>query len=317
MCQLIEKWEEEAKKLKSLGVLDIVPIKDFRYDLIKSNLDNRLTSSCESIFPQSFAAAGISLALVDPQQIIAIPRGIRAQEEICPSEKSDKIPHSTDRFSHELLAYLSPEIGIVSTYSHPAIISLLKRLQIPCLTLPTPNTLENITDSIKQLGNAIESEVEADLLAYFFEAALHALDNRVRVLKYLEDGELNKNIAFVHYHVNLSIPTDNTLIGQLLQRAHINENFFIQKNHSHLWHVPIDYESLHQYAPDGLIIASSQQNIIRRLLTFFPKIRDTLAYKRGHVFVVNNGLNQTPTQHLILAYSDLIEALFQVYGYVD
>src|SRR5690606_7206820 len=66
-------------------------------------------STTQQIFlPQTFVSASFLLALASPQEIAALPKGMRAQTHLYPKVLTDQIPLDTGRTNSEQLYRLHP-----------------------------------------------------------------------------------------------------------------------------------------------------------------------------------------------------------------
>lgn len=238
MVQLMEEWQTDPQVLQ-------------RAESLAHDLNQPYTLK---LFPQTYAAVSILSALVPLDNMVALPAGFKKNHA-----GFEKVSLEIDRWHGERLFLLKPDFALVAAYSDPAVVARLKSQNIPLLTLETPTTFVELLAQIKQVGQAIGREAQAELTTLFMQAALNTC---AKVPK--------GKIVYVEDHGKYVTPNRNTLFGDLLNHLHINEG---------LEGRVMTREKLFSLKPDQLIIAS------------------------------NVKMQHYPTQWILLAYFDLVEAL--------
>lgn len=191
-------------------------------------------------------------------------------------------------------------MAFVSSYSHPVIIQTLKNQQIPLFSLCDITSIDDVSVSLREFGELIGKDNEAELLALFVEAAFCAIDNRFHTLIAKKD---KKNVIYLNYHSHYALPTNRSLVGQMVARLGINKAFaqHLQTAGDHHWSLPISQEDIVHANPECIIISSPHHQYL------MP------ANKECQFLAVDESVQETPSQYVALAYFDLYNALAEAY----
>lgn len=322
MAQLIIEWDVDAQILASQGFSGVQQLD--KEDLIRSQLlhrhlkwnpkplqENPLNNTLVQFLPQTYAAASFLLAIASPEEIVALPSHLREQTQLFPAAVTSKIPLDIDRIHAEQLFLNKPKIAFVAEYSSPATIETLKNQGIVLHFMKNAATFADISDELMHLGKLIHREQEAELLKIFMKAAMISIDNQLHILLSTETAP--ESMLFLNYHQNFSIPTQKTITGQLLQRlSQIDLSLQIarEKGQSSDWMITVDKERLHNIDPDCLIIASSENSTyLRKEIFRHSSLQNLSAVKNRRVIFVDEAIQHSPSQYIVLAYYDLVQAL--------
>lgn len=271
-----------------------------------------LTEPFQLFLPQTHVATSFLLALADPQQIVAIPKGIREQKELFSPHLTGQIKHDIDRYNGEHFFQMKPQVAFVSHYSHPASLQALQNQGIQLFSLNNIETLSDIRNALVRVGNVINRPFEAELLAIFMEAAMFAVENRLSAIDHCQGTHYaHQRLLFLNYHTQYSSPTPKTLTWQLLDRLGVSTCLpsTLVESHSNDWSIPINQEQIVNYNPDCLIFATSNPD------STLKQIEETFAFQtlravcNQRVFFVDETTQHSPSQYIVLAYYDLAEAL--------
>ncbi|MDP1835843.1 MAG: ABC transporter substrate-binding protein [Chlamydiales bacterium] len=260
----------------------------------------------ERFLPQTYVAASFLLALTEPEQIVALPKGLRDLHNLYPAELLDRIPLDCGPYQTESLLKLRPDIAFIAPYSMPATRQALANQGIELFTISNINTLEEIQDALLKVGDVSGRPEEAELLALFMEAAICALDNR---LLYAEKKK--KDVLYLNYYSKFAAPTDHTLAGSLLHRLGINQFAHLKASSNH-WQIPLENERIARLQPQAIILSASNGTELKSLVMNHPAFRDVPAIKTGQIFAVDASIQDSSSQFAILAYYDLVNALLEV-----
>lgn len=271
-----------------------------------------LQDAFQLFLPQTHVAASFLLALADPHQIVAIPKGIREQTALYSPSITSQIKYDIDRYNGELFFQAKPHVAFVSHYSHPSALQTLQNQGIQLFSLNAIDSLSDIRHALIRVGNVINRPFEAELLAIFMEAAMLAVDNRLCALEQCQGiAVANQRLLYLNYHTQYSAPSSKTLTWQLLERlgaSHCLPAPLIAA-HAADWSIPMNQEQIVNYNPDCLIIATSDcPGTARQILETFA-FDSLTAIKKESVFFVDEAIQQSPTQFIVLAYYDLASAL--------
>ena len=343
MLQFIKNWNTDASVLERSGVKAIKKLSTKKllqahdlYHLIHQsspqNLKhlNRMLATkhlvdgsealveipdlVSSLLPQTYMAATFLLAIADPQEILAIPRGMRELTQLYPSPLLDLIPKNIQYYQGEKLYLASPSLAFISLYSHPPSLEAMRRQGIPFFVLSTPNNLTDIFKALRQVGHASQHVLEARLLHIFMEAAFLMIDNRLQTLHSKADHLPLQMLLYLYCEESsYKIPTLKSLSGQLLQRAlHHNPSFISPwlSETDFNWRLPFEQEKIRQTAPDCLILAHRQSKPSLNV-DYFQGIP---ACEKQKLFYIDETVQESPTQFIVLAYFDLFQILATAQG---
>lgn len=337
MIKLITDWDHDAQIIEQYGFMHVKKLtrKDFlRSQLIARKLKSGddlspfndtarqaiyddtgklfdLSKSYRRFLPQSYIAASFLFALSEPEEIVALPRGMREQTFLYPIELTKLISLDTDRYNTEKLYEAQPDIAFVADYSHPSTIEALQKQGIPLFTLKCINSPEEICHALVRVGNIVNRPLEAELLNYFVEAAMQAIDNRFQVLHaHLNPSDHPAKVLFLKHHLTFSTPTSHTLTGKLLKRIGITElqGDKIAQN-TFAWNIPIRQEQIIELSPDYIIISTNSIDPKRTQL-----LKENISYLMmknppKNIAFVHDSVQESPSQYVVLAYYDLYRAL--------
>lgn len=315
ILQLIIDWDVDAQFLISQGKR-AQRIDSDHY--VQAHLIHRSLKSSSNtetprsrFFPQTHVAASFLLAIAKPQEIIAIPGSMRDLPKLYPSSLLNQIAYNTEELRDEKLFLARPQIAFISSYSHPATVQALTKQGIQLFSLKSCEKLSDITDALVQIGHATNHLLEASLLNIFIEACLLHLDNRMALLKDFASNS-DKKVLYVYYNQGYMLPTNKGLTGQLLQRASCYKpelsSSIVPSQHE--WRVPLTNEQLLQINPHYLIISSYQAEKMENTLASQSVLKNLQLEK---IFYVDEYIQESPTQYIVLAYFDLFQALAAAY----
>lgn len=337
MVTFIQQWNEEADALNAKGIAGIQrlspsqytqftllayllhhsptePLTPFHTSSIEDDCGRRMTIQSDPssrFLPQTFVAASILLALVNPDRIIAIPQGLRQLSHLYPPLLLDQIKQDVEHLNSETIFREKPDLAFISHYSNPATISRFEKQQIPLCTFSQIDTIADIQQVIIKIGHLAQRPLQAQLLSLFIEAALMAIDNRLHALQDLTPSSPFRCLTVHHQHHDM-IPTTRSLTGQLLERAksHHANLICLVKQDIHGWRVPFSREEIALFNPDCLIISLPYP---MQQLELSSAFKQSNAIKHKRLFYVDETVQESPTQYIVLAYFDLFKAIEAYY----
>lgn len=342
MTKLMKEWDIDAQILESQGLLGIQKLKRSSFiraqmigRKIKEKSNSELSNLTEQVkrpvvfddrgtpfslnplfdkfLPQTFVSASFLFALASPEEIIAIPNGMRAQTSLYPKSLTDRIPLDTDRAYSEQLYKEDPKVAFVADYSHPATLEMLSNQGIPLFTLNAMKTVQQVEDAVTRVGSVVNHPLEAEVLSLFIESAMLAIDNRLIALHHdISKHHEPPKVMFLNHYAQFSVPTDRTIAGDLLHRLNHLQFKMIprQEINARLWSYPIDQEQIICANPDCLIIATSDMDQLRDSIENNPAFAGVNACVNQRVHLVDY-TTQAPTQFIVLTYYDIAQALMR------
>lgn len=312
MKELMSNWEKDAHFLIQSGVPGIQLMPEVRRPnpiaVIADDAGNEiaLTPPMDRFLPQTYLAATVLLALVSPEHIVAIPKGMRDFPYIYPPLLLDQIPLDIDRYNSETLYQLRPDVAFVAHYSHPATLDALKSQGVPLFMITHVDTIPEILNAISRIGYLANQQEKTEHLLAFVEAAMRSIDNQLRALAWKTSS--SQRIAFLHYSNRFSMPTAKNLSGQLLQRINRQVPALAVPVHDSLteWKVPLTHEGIACLNPQGLILScmlSGQDQL--------PQIPSEAIHSlpTEKIVFIDEMIQQSLSQHIVLAYLDIFHAL--------
>ena len=329
MSQYIIDWDLDAQMIQSEGNNDV---KRLPFSILKRSREinqqiksAHTTSSNEPSYiidaagrtihinntyqrflPQTYSAASMLLALVPAEQIVALPDRLRNQTTLFPEQLTKQIPLDIERYNGEKLFLKQPDIAFIANFSNPATVEALSNQNILLYTMRNPNTIDDITAEICNIGHIINCSLRAELLSIFMNAAMLALDNRLCMRT--DDFKL----LFLNYHLNFSIPTSKMLTGQLLKRLSkwdISQNYISEANRADDWMLPVSKESILNLDPDYLVVSTDNKTLLEKEILNDPALQQLKAVKHGRIYFLDEAIQHSPTQYIIMAYYDLVTPL--------
>jgi len=310
MYQLLIEWDAHAaddRYVKSIALARQIlthstnPLE--QAISITDDLGSTIACQPEAFFlPQTHLAASIMLAVADPIQIVALPRGMRQMNDIYPTETMNLIDLDTDRYSSESIYSKQPVAAFVARYSYPPTLETLKQQGLELVFLDDLSSIEACLSHIRKIGQLTGHPDRGELLAAFTECALAALDNEIA----LAEKPLPSKTLFLSLNNSWSTHTKRTLTGMLLDRLGCT---WPTAEPSGSWSVALDQERIHCYRPELLMVATKERTSTQHVLESLPGIRETPAFEKGNVFFLDENLQNCPCQLIALAYYDLCRAL--------
>ncbi len=334
IVKLMDEWDQETEALisqkvpaikrfpqnKAMKVKDLIAQR-FNYPAQKNafliddagrkiDLDGRY----KRFLPQTYVAASFLLALLPPEQIVALPSHLREQKGLYDKALTDQIPLDIDRYNSEKLFLARPDIAFIAHYSNPATIQALSNQGIQLYTLKSPNGIKAISSELINVGKITGQESKAELLCLFMESAFLILDNRFASLNhhYRTRGQKLPTLLYLDYHHSFSVPTKKTLTGKLLERLYpwdVSLAYVKEKGLTRTWMVPIDNEQLINLDPDVLIIAAANPSELEEAIHNKNLLSALSAIKNQRFGIVDESIQHSPSQYIVLAHYDMIHIL--------
>lgn len=269
-------------------------------------------ASRKLILPQTFLAATILLAIAQPEELLAIPSGLRSQQHLFSVTLTELVPLDSDSLTNEKIFQLSPDITFIGHYSHPRFVENLKKQNIELCVLESPKNYAEVLSTIHQLGALSNHPHEAEILSIFLETALSVID--LEFQKYLEKSS-SKSLSRLLYLIDYgqsNLPGQHSLTWQHMDRlialgAPISNLFSSSENQ---FPSVIDNETIHSLQVDGLLIAVPPVN---HAPCRASKLTAGMINQRVFpIKFIDDSIQQSPTQFIVLAYFDLANALMEM-----
>lgn len=334
MTLLIHQWDVDSEILGTLGFENVKRLD--RDDFLKSQVIGRVLCNDNEIdqfeelsrkklviddlgqpfdletppkvlLPQTHMSTEILLALVELDRIAALPSGYRNQSTLFCEHDLSAIKLDIDRHHSERLFQCNPDIAFVSkAYSHPGVLQILNDQEIPLYHIENTESIEDVKSSIINLGNIANSSLKANLLAIFIDAAMNAIDNKRMVLS---RNLSSKKVLVTYYHSQFSLPGTKTLTYHFMQRMGVVDEEY---STSDFWSTPIREEQIHNLNPDYLIIITSDTDNALNFFYSFPAFKNINAAQSRTIRVIDEYVQKSVSQNIVIAYFDLNNALVKL-----
>jgi iron complex transport system substrate-binding protein len=341
IIQLINSWDQEAELLMSKGFDNIQKLssehhlqaqilnhfvqqqnpQQLRNLNCRINLESlrddigkvlRIEDRFCRFIPQTFVAASFLLAIANPREIMGLPSGMRYLPQLYPPESLSAIPDNIDRSHSERLFLANPHLAFVAPYSHPPALEALKNQNIQLYTIGCINNLTEIQEVLLKIGHASNHIIEAQLLSIFIEASLIAIDNRLTLLQQTSTlSDASMTMLYLHYHQHFMLPTSKCLSGQMLARAldHCAKISCPVPDNNQEWRVLFDQEKIIHADPECLLISTPIAHKNTTVTSSEPSIIDhPKALSDRKVIFIDETIQESPTQYIVLAYYDIYQA---------
>ncbi len=330
MAQLISAWELDAQILSHAGVEGVRQLSaDERYRaallsrlLLSENVKSEeekarlsfivddsgtpidLSLKGARILPHTFFAAGIFLALVDSDHIIALPKGIRQQTQLYSLEETALVEADVDGGTREEMVMMRPDIAVAAQhYSNPATIEAFRQMGIPLYLHRNISTIDDVHCTTEKCGHLVGRPLKAELMVLFMKAALNAIDN-----SFLEYSRPPSPPLIVSYHTRFSLPGKKMLTYEYQQRL----GFCPIKNsvENFDWEIPITEEEIIAARPEKLIIIAPNIPHLKEQLIARPAIQQLIHNHGCRLYFLDEEVQKTVSQYYVLAYYDLIHSIY-------
>lgn len=293
MLSLMEQWQTELADF------------DFeRVQLLYSRFERQPTASFrhQKILPQTFSAAAILLALAYPEQIIALPAGLRQIPDLSSPKHLAEIFLDVEQLTPESIFIYKPDLAFVAPYTDPRYLRMLERQNIPLCMLSNVYDLESLKNVLIVVGEQIGRLIEAELLLSFIEAGFKFIDNRLKIHLQQKKSSFPIHLICMEYYGHLAPLQPKSTTDFLLSRL-------TEKGICQLIPLCQQMKSLPGKRPDGVIIATSFTPF--NLQRAEKKLRNS-PFADFKCHYIDIAIQHSPSQHLLLAYYDLADAIMCV-----
>lgn len=259
--------------------------------------------------PQTYISASFLLTLSPPDAIVALPKGLRDHTQIYPTGILDSVPLDCSPYHTEVLYRARPDVAFVAPYTLPATRQALLDKGIELFTISRVNSFEEVEESLLKVGDVTDSSDEAQLLSYFMQAAICALNNRL-IEANLYDSS-NHDILYLNYYTRFSTPTSKTLTGSMFQRLGINRFSLLEEQREQHWQIPLEQERIVHLNPKAIILSAVNAAEVRDYIMNNPAFQQVSAVQHNNIFTVDPVVQDFSSQFAVLAYYDLVKSLLE------
>lgn len=338
MLALMAEWDTEARLLFAYGSADAERLPSHKYlraQLLGRSIiarDNgvsltsfnqhpnvvvddagkslNLTKPRHRFLPQTYVSASFLLALASPDQIVALPKGLRELTQLYPSSILQQIPLDCSPYLMERLFRNRPDLAFVAAYTLPSTRQALINQGIDLFTISHIDSIEEICSALTRLGTVVGKPDEAEVLALFMEAAICALDNRLIEAKIMA-SYAPKDVLYLNHYAKFTTPAPKTLTGTLLQKLGINCFPLLLSDSNCRWQIPLEQEKIARLQPQTIILSAANGADLRNVMLSHHAYQQIPAVQHERIYTVDPNIQDSPSQFAVLAYYDLVKSLLE------
>lgn len=235
------------------------------------------------------------LAVADPAQVAALSHLSRNTNFSVARKEPARFPALRDSEAESILRF-QPDLVLVTSYSRPEVISLLKRAKVPMLNFDRFESLEDAYGNLRALGKALGREAQA-------ERAIAESQGRVAELQRRLQGAKPVRVLSVGFYP-FTAGTDTTFDDICRHAGALNVAQELKG------HQPTPAEKVITWNPEVLVGPSDEDG--KNLLAYLratPPYKFIPAAKAGRVVTLPGSLLSSVTHTRIEAYERLARAL--------
>ena len=344
MLDFIIQWEEDAQILIQKGIPTVQRLSSSLYQqaillghlikhapretlqelnqkwnvkTIEDDQKNILSLSphFQRFLPQTYLAASFLLAIAPPEEIVALPHGLRYLTQLYSPEKLAPISRDLQHIHSETLHLMQPHLAFVAPYSHPLILDMLRQQHVQLYSINGLNSFQEIEKTLLNIGHATHHHLEAHFLALFMRACFLAIDNRLEALHHNFFPSSPKRLLYLSYQHHFQLFTSKSLSGQLIQKAltHCPHLSCSIPTSATEWRIPFEQEKIIQAQPEYLFVSIPQHAHSSLNLSLLPSLQHSPQLHIQHIFYLDEIVQEFPSQYVLLGYFDLFQALSTTY----
>lgn len=186
----------------------------------------------------------LAMLLAAPEQLVSVSRIALDPRVSAMAEEAAQYPVNAGRA--EEVHVLRPDLVVAGVYSNRETIALLRRLGIKVVQFDIANSLEDVRARMRQMGDALGREAQAEALIARFDADLAAL--RGDPARALPKGGMPRAAL---YYANGYTSGNGSLAGEILAAAGLRN---APAEEGYVWG-KLPLEMLAMIAPDLMITA--------------------------------------------------------------
>lgn len=266
------------------------------------------------LLPQTYVAASFLSALCSPQNIAAIPKGIREQPHLFSPDWLAAIPLDTERANAEAIFLKHPSIALVASYSAPSAIEAFRQQGMDVMYFDHLESLSQIRSAFLRTAYLAQSPLKGELLTLFMRAAEIHLQNRLNALRSAFPQQTLPRTLFLQHFTDYRTPSRRTLSASLLRTLELDHLLceVEKKKGNGTWSHPLTAEEIIQLQPECLLLADDKEGHVRTQFLQNSAFQQLPAIQKGHLFSVDEETQMFPSQFALLSLYDLFHAIEQM-----
>ena len=218
--------------------------------------------------------------------LVNILVGVDIYSEKISKELKGKGILNTDRLNEEKIMELMPDLVITSQHNlskGKESLNIFDEVGIPIYVMKTPNSLEEVKNSIDEIGNLLNERKKSDNLKNNYAEELEKLKSQ---------KERQKRVYFEILNNPIYTTGGKTFLNDVIENAGGKNIFENQEG----WISPT-LESIIEENPEFIFVGEDRKEIIEDIKTR-PEWRELDAIKTGKVYFVDEGINRPSTRVL-------------------
>ncbi|MGL5760893.1 MAG: ABC transporter substrate-binding protein, partial [Cetobacterium sp.] len=218
--------------------------------------------------------------------LVNILVGVDIYSEKISKELKGKGILNTDRLNEEKIMELMPDLVITSQHNlskGKESLNIFDEVGIPVYVMKTPNSLEEVKNSIDEIGNLLNEKKKSDNLK----------DSYVQELEKLRlQNKKQKRVYFEILNNPIYTTGGKTFLNDVIKNAGGKNIFENQEG----WISPT-LESIIEENPEFIFVGEDRKEVVEDIKTR-PEWQEIDAVKTGKVYFIDEGINRPSTRVL-------------------
>ncbi len=236
------------------------------------------------------------VALADPGQIAALSHLSRDSRFSVGSRTNARFPAIRDSEAESILRF-KPDLVLVTNYSRPEVVELLKRAKVPLMVFDRFESLEDAYANLRRLGKALGHPERAETIIQHTRSRVADLERRLA-------GVTPTRVMAAGLYPFVA-GSDTTFDDICHHAGAIN----VAAQAGIRGHQPLPTEQVLRWNPDVLVGPRDEEHDLAAILRQTPPYKYLPALKHGRLVLLPGSLLSSTTHTRVDAYEWLARAL--------
>ena len=231
--------------------------------------------------------------------LVNILLGVDIYSEKISKELEGKGVLNTDRLNEERIIDLMPDLVITSQHSlskGKESLKVFDEIGIPIYVMKTPKSLEEVKNSIDEIGSLLNENEKSDILKNRYVKELEKLVIQNKISK--------KRVYFEILNNPIYTTGNKTFLNDVIENAGEHNIFGDQEG----WISPT-LESVIEKNPEVILIGEDRKEIVEEIKNR-AEWQEIDAIKNGRIYVIDEGINR-PSPRVLKSLRQIKEVLSQ------
>lgn len=231
--------------------------------------------------------------------LVNVLLGVDIYSEKISKELEGKGVLNTDRLNEERIIDLMPDLVITSQHSlskGKESLKVFDEIGIPIYVMKTPKSLEEVKNSIDEIGNLLNENEKSDILKNRYVKELEKLVIQNKISK--------KRVYFEILNNPIYTTGNKTFLNDVIENAGGHNIFGDQEG----WISPT-LESVIEKNPEVILIGEDRKEIVEEIKNR-AEWQEIDAIKNGRIYVIDEGINR-PSPRVLKSLRQIKEVLSQ------